>query len=110
MADEATNINSLYGGNYLKVEDVPAAGTLECTVAKTFIKEFQDGTKKLVVEMPNGKWLTLNSTNAKRLAKNFGTDNYTQWVGKTFRVKKDETEFGGRDVPCIRVVKEADAA
>ncbi len=111
MAEE--NINSLYGGNYLKTTDIPVALQVECKIVSSYIQEFKDKkgnpVKKLVLKLESGKDFTLNKTNATRLAKRFGTDNYSQWNGKTFLIERDETEFAGNDVECLRVVKEAAA-
>lgn len=108
MTDE--DIGSLYGGNYLKTSDIPEDSQVECTIIGTKIQEFTDKNgnpvKKLVLRLDSGKEFTLNKTNATRLAKRFGTDKFTEWTGKTFLLERDETEYAGRDVECLRVVKE----
>jgi len=100
MAD----ISELYGsGSFLKTNDVKQETKLKITAVA--VEKIRD-TTKLVLTLDNGKKFPLNRTNAERLSKNFGTPDYTKWVGKEFKIRKSETTFQGQDVDCLRVVKE----
>jgi hypothetical protein len=52
------------------------------------------------------KPLVLNKTNAKRIKALYGSDT-SRWFGKRITLYPTTCEFGGEEVECIRVRKEA---
>jgi hypothetical protein len=107
MAPEES-VDDIYGGNYLKISDIPHNGVLECKIKTAFVDLVgkDKPTKKIILDLESGKSFPLNKINSERLAKNFGSPKFATWVGKSFKVKQGETQFNGKDTPCIRVVKE----
>jgi hypothetical protein len=102
MAD----INEVYGqggGNYIKTQEVQLGSILECEITGISIKDFGE-KKKLVADLKSGKAFVLNPTNARALAQRFANPDYTQWVGKTFRLIRTSTNYQGSSVDCLRVV------
>lgn len=55
------------------------------------------------------KGLVLNKTNAKRIAALHG-DDPQRWAGKGIIIYPTQVEFGGEEVDCVRVKKEAPVA
>jgi hypothetical protein len=48
------------------------------------------------------KPLGLNKTNLKLIAANYGLEAQ-HWIGRPLELYRDQTQFQGRSVPCIRV-------
>ena len=95
------NINQLYGGNYLKAMDL-AGKSRNVTIASEEVREFDDGSKKLVISFRGvDKTLVLNTTNAKMIAAYFGPDT-SQWIGKTIELRPEKVNFAGNIVDAIR--------
>lgn len=98
------DISDVYGsGSFLKTSDIKQE--TQFNIKSVAVEKIRDNTK-IVLALENGKKLPLNRINVERLAKNFGTTDYTKWAGKSFRLRKSETTFNGQDVDCMRVVKE----
>jgi hypothetical protein len=99
-------IDDIYGGNYMAAKDVPEGKTMDVIATSITVRTAKEGEKpKLVATLNIGKDLAINKTNAKRLATKFGND-YTQWVGKSFKLVRSFTTYSGEEVACIRVVAE----
>ena len=100
------DISEIYGsGSFLKTGDVKQE--TQMNIKSVAVEKIRENTK-IVLTLDNGKKFPLNRTNVERLARNFGTTDYTKWAGKSFRLRKSETTFQGQDVDCLRVVKEYD--
>ena len=99
------NIDDIYGGsaNSLKTADIPKGQIPEFTIKSVSVKEFGEN-RKLVLELDNSKVFVANKTNARQLAGNFDTPDYTKWVGRKFKVLRTTTTFQGSSVDCLRVV------
>ncbi len=66
-----------------------------------------DGAQKIVLSFAGAKkGLVLNVTNANRIAVNLGSDDLDDWIGKGITIYPTVTEFGGKQVDCIRVKEE----
>lgn len=107
MAEES--IDDIYGGNFLKTSDLPRNGVLECKIKAVRVDKVgrgEDARKKILLDLESGKVFVVNKTNAERLSKNFRSSTYSSWTGKTFKVKVGETQYSGKDVEAMRVVKE----
>ena len=103
--------------DYLKAEDIPEGKEFKLSISHTTVaqvKDQQDGTTKdkLIVHFEGKeKGLMLNNTNFKKIAAAYGADD-SNWSGKALLLYRDITEFGGKDVPCLRVrvpVQQADS-
>lgn len=98
------NIDDIYGAtNSLKTNDIPKGQVPEFVIRSVGTREFGEN-KKLVLELDNGKSFVLNKTNARQLAGNFETPDYSKWVGKKFKLLRTSTPFQGETVECLRVV------
>ena len=99
------NIDEIYGGsaNSLKTTDVAKGTVPEFTIKSVSVKEFGEN-KKLVLELDNGKAFVCNKTNARQLANNYETPDFTKWPGKKFKLLRTTTTFQGGNVECLRVV------
>ena len=65
--------------------------------------EGQDEELKPVVYFTGReKGLGLNKTNANTIEDMFGAET-DDWIGKWIVLHPDETDFGGKRVPCIRI-------
>lgn len=96
------NINEVYGGDYLKADDLQGQSR-HLTIASWSVKEFDDGKSKVVLSFSKGqKTLVLNSTNANSLGGAYGYDT-DGWVGKTIELRPERVNFAGRMVDAIRV-------
>ena len=51
----------------------------------------------------------MNVTNSHRIAINLGTDEMDDWAGRSITIYPTMTEFGGKQVDCIRVKEEMPA-
>ena len=100
MAD----VDEIYGGgNFLKSSDLPKGQIQDATIKSIDVQMVGD-KQKLVLELDSGKAFVLNKTNAKQLADNFATPDYTKWVGKKFKLFRTTTQYQGGTVECLRVV------
>ena len=73
------------------------------TIKQVEVKSFDDGVQKLNLHFAEEKrTLVCNKTNAKKIAKAFGTET-AQWVGKKIQLYADLVDFHGKTVEGIRV-------
>lgn len=106
------NINDVYKGDsdYLKAEDL-GGKTVGVVIEGFEVAEFdQDGKKqqKIVLSFTGkAKKLVLNVTNARTIAHNLGSENTVEWQGKRIEIYPTKTDFGGKQVDCIRVKEKA---
>lgn len=103
-------VNDVYQStsSYLKAEDLPKGTRVGVVIAGCELHEFSqdDGSKqkKMVLTFEGKeKKLTLNVTNARMIAANLGSDDTDAWIGKRIELYASQTDFGGKQVPCIRV-------
>ena len=94
--------------NYLKADDIPEGKEFKLTIShvkEEKVKDQQSGEveDKLIIHFEGKeKGLMLNKTNFKKIAASYGTDD-AAWPGKSILLYRDITDFGGKDVPCLRV-------
>lgn len=96
-------LNDVYGGNYLKAEDLKG-GTPLVTIESVDMKKFDDGAKLIIKFEGKDKSLVCNSTNASIIEEVTGEKDTDDWVGKTIRLQVKKVEFKGGLVPAIRVM------
>jgi len=98
-----TNVNEMYpsSSQYLKADDLKNR-EVTVTIASNEIAEFDNGKKVVLKFSGKEKGLTLNKTNAMKIADAYG-DDVEGWKGKEIIMYPDKTDFGGKMVDCIRV-------
>lgn len=98
-----TNVNEMYPSNsqYLKASDFQGR-EIKVTIASNEVAEFDNGKKVVLKFQGKDKGLTLNKTNAMKIADAYGED-IEAWVGQEIIMYPDKTDFGGKMVDCIRV-------
>lgn len=100
-------LNEIYGGNYMKAEDIKDRGDVRVTIERVSIAEMDDGKKKAVLHFRNTeKTLPLNVTNANMVEELLGSDDTDDWEGKRICLYTCKVDFQGKRVLAIRI-KEA---
>lgn len=96
------DISNYYsGGSALKASDV--GDTLTATIEAWRKQKFDDGKESYFLKLKGQeKEFRVNKTNAKRIAKMFGSD-IDQWVGKEITIDPDVTEYQGNMVDTLVV-------
>jgi hypothetical protein len=87
--------------NFIKASDV-LAGPLQLVIKKVDEIDLGDGLKDLLLFEGHAKGLILNKTNTGTLIDALGAWS-EDWEGKTIELYKDQTRFGAKIVPCVRV-------
>ncbi len=97
------DINQVFLSNTFKGEELDGEEPV-LTIKQVEVKSFDDGVQKLNLHFAEDKrTLVCNKTNAKKIAKAFGTET-AQWAGKKIQLYFDEdVEYGGKTVGGIRV-------
>lgn len=97
-------LNEIYGGNYMKAEDIKDKGDINVTIASTSIMEGDDGKKKVVLHFKNSeKTLPLNITNANMLVELLNSDDTDDWDGQRICLFTTKVDFQGKRVLAIRL-------
>jgi hypothetical protein len=95
----AMDVGKFMQGAFLRAQDLDE-GDVVTTVTGSTTKDFDDG-ERIIMATEFGS-VVLNKTNLKRVAGAFGSDT-ERWVGRSVKLCKEETNFAGKQVPCIRV-------
>ena len=102
------NINDVYtsGGKFLRADDLKGS-KIELQISEvgshTFNQGATDEKTQIVLSFAGKeKKLGLNVTNANTIAGLFGNET-DDWIGKNIKIFPTKTEFGGEQVPCIRI-------
>ena len=95
----AMDVGKFMQGAFLRAQDLDE-GDVVTTVTGSSTKDFDDG-QRIIMATEFGS-VVLNKTNLKRVAGAFGSDT-ERWVGRSVKLCKEETNFAGKQVPCIRV-------
>jgi hypothetical protein len=106
-----TTISDLFPSNFLKAADLKGQRRI-VTIQKVTREEVgKEKKKKAVVYFAESKkGLVLNKTNAVKIAKVTGSEDYTRWPGKKIALIPTEVEFQGDLIPAIRVTSPDGAA
>jgi len=94
----------------LKAADLPEQGTEGATIEKIRLEEIgRDRDQKPVIYFEEfSKGLVCNKTNARVIARGFGSEEFDDWIGQRILLYRAEVEFQGELVEAIRVkVKES---
>ena len=99
-------INDIYGGNYLKAEDIKGKGDINVVIESISYDEY-DGKKRAVLHFRGkDKCMPLNVTNANMIAELLNSDEMDDWEGQRICLYVTRVDFQGKRVDAIRV-KEA---
>lgn len=95
----------VYGPRVFKADEIGTEGfraeIIECR-PYAYKKDNGVAEEKLVLALDGKvKGITLNVTNAERLAEAFG-DDYADWVGEWVDVSTERTKYQGK--PCLGIV------
>ena len=93
------DVGKFMQGAFLRAQDLDE-GDVVTTVTGSTTKDFDDG-ERIIMATEFGS-VVLNKTNLKRVVGAFGSDT-DRWVGRSVKLCKEETNFAGKQVPCIRV-------
>jgi hypothetical protein len=94
-------VGDVYGGNYLKSEDLD--GDLVVTIDSVRIKKFEDGDKVMIRFNEIDKTFVANATNCNLIAELLG-DEMDDWDGQKITLFVDKNVmFKGKRVPALRV-------
>lgn len=97
-------LGEIYGGNYLKADDIKDRGDVNVVIEEITIAEVDDGKKKAVLHFRGkDKTLMLNVTNANMLEEITGSDDTDDWIGKRICLYTAKVDFQGKRVLAIRV-------
>ena len=96
------DVTSFLAGQYLKHTDLPTP-MMTVTIQTIEIRQLDSEDKICLffTEFPKQS-LACNATNLKRVAQLCGVDS-NQWAGKQLLLYRSRTDFGGKDVLCLRV-------
>ena len=99
-------LSEVYGGNYLKAEDIKDRD-VTVLIDRVTIAELDEGKKKAVLHFKGkDKTLALNVTNANMLQEILGSDDTDDWIGNKITLFTTKVDFQGKRVLAIRI-KEA---
>jgi hypothetical protein len=103
------NLNEMIESKYLKASDFsePRVMTVRAFKKTNVARENEEPRYRWLVKFDESdKPMVLNTTNIKRMAKIFASENTDNWVGKPVEIyNDDEVEFGGNIVGGLRVRK-----
>lgn len=93
------DVSDFMRGAFLRAADLDE-GDVVTNITGSSTKEFDDG-QRIVMATEFGS-VVLNKTNLKRVAGAFGSDS-SKWIGRSVKLAKEQTNFAGNLVDCIRV-------
>ena len=97
-------LSEIYGGNYMKADDIKDRGDINATIESVSIMEGDDGKKKAVLHFQNtDKTLPLNITNANMVTELLGSDDTDDWGGERICLYTCKVDFQGKRVLAIRI-------
>ena len=105
------NMDDIYGGSWLKAEEMPQNFRAVVTVENVTVETLDDRDgggkqRKLALHFQGKeKALLLNVTNANMMAEIVGSRDYDYWVGHRITLYRTITDFSGKRVPALRIDK-----
>jgi hypothetical protein len=98
-----TNVNEMYpsSSKYLKASDLKDR-EIRVKIAGHEVAKFDNGNKVVLTFEGKERGLTLNKTNAMKIAAAYGED-IEGWRGQEVIMYPDKTDYQGSLVDCIRV-------
>lgn len=95
------DINDVFSGTSLKASDLQGR-EVTVTITAYEVVDFDEGKKLSLSFKESEKRLICNKTNGNTIAGLYGTD-LDKWIGKPITIFQSQTDYGGKQVPCIRV-------
>ena len=95
-------MSDAFPSNFLKAEDLQGRQTT-VTIEACAFEDIGDDHKLVLRFVGEEKGLVCNKTNATMIADTYG-DETNDWVGKRVTLFPTKTMFGGKQVPCLRVM------
>jgi len=97
------DINNAFPSAYIKADDLQGRDC-QVTISHVRSEDIGSGEHKLVVFfLGKERGLVLNKTNANTIATVTGATDTDMWCNKSIILFPTQTDFQGRQVPCIRV-------
>jgi hypothetical protein len=97
-------ISDVYGGSYLKAEDLKGR-EVGVTIDEVTYTKVDEKKRAVLHFVGKDKQLLLNVTNANMIAELLGSDEMDEWVGKRLTLYTARVDFQGKRVDAIRVKK-----
>ena len=94
-------LTDVFPSDSLKAADLQGR-EVTVTIGGWELKEFDDGRKLILKFLESDKTLVCNKTNANTIADLYGNDT-DHWTGNKITLFPAQTDFQGKQVPCIRV-------
>ena len=95
------DLNEIFTSNSLKAQDLKGR-EVTVTISGYEAVDFDDGRKLVLSFQESDRTLICNKTNGNTIGDLYGT-NLDSWIGKQITLFPTQTDFGGKQVPCIRV-------
>ena len=95
------DLNDVYTGQSLKAQDLKGK-EVTVTIDKWEVVEFDESKKIVLGFKESERTLVCNKTNGSTIGDLHGT-NLDGWVGKQITLIPAQTDWAGKQVPCIRV-------
>lgn len=97
------NIGNAFPSKYLKASDLMNK-QINVTIDRVEMEDFgDDGDKAIVYFVGKEKGLVLNKTNANAIVDITGSDETSDWHGKSVSLYSAKVQFKDKMVPAIRV-------
>jgi hypothetical protein len=99
----AMDMNQVFPGNHLKATDLQGR-EVTVTIHEIVMEEVgsEQEEKPVVYFLGKQKGLVLNKTNNQTIMDLYGSES-DNWIGQKIVLFPTQTDFGGKQVPCIRV-------
>jgi len=103
---------TMFDSDYLGAWDLPRDATVTIATVKAGQLVGEKGRtakKPIITFVGKQKGFAANKTNCRTIAAMYGT-NTKEWIGKRITLYATTTEFGGKQMDCIRVRPQVPAA
>lgn len=107
---ENVKMNEMYPStsSFLKAEDLKGK-RIKLVIESVRMEQMDEKQKPVVSFKGTDRELVLNKTNGNTIAAMYGDDT-DGWLGKEIKLYPTMVDFGGKDVPAIRVYQEVEEA
>lgn len=99
------DFDRLFGGKYLKADDIPEKGVAVYTISNFSIEEIgpKEEEKCLLYFHGTDKALVLNKTNGNTIGELYGK-NMDDWPGKKLALYQTPVDYAGKTVMAVRIM------
>lgn len=95
------DINAAFPSTYLKASDLQGRDVV-VNISHITMEDVGDDHKPVIYFVGKDKGVVLNKTNASTIAGMY-TGDTDNWVNKAITLFPTQTDFGGKQVACIRI-------